>query len=342
MCLSGLTRRTVDRARSAFRVYPHTLQFGVRFMHALLTTGIVTLGLNARAYADAAPSVRVPASCGSQEEVASALHELLGPNAKLPAAALLSIEPDPGGVGFVLRIEAPDFNRELRDADCRALFRSGLVVLAATAQDNAAQRGEPANNAAQHGTDDVPVPLQRAPVRSDSDEHRAIANSFHAEAAIGGGPALGLAPAVAARFQLDVALLRDRVGIAAGAFYVAPSSMNSGPAQPGVRLQSLGVRLHALCRPERWLQLSLGPELAFVHAAGLSALRGGSGGAPALALAAEFTASLWHLGPVRLQLALAGQWNATRLSFEVRGYGGVYRMPAWGGFGQLRMAWSFF
>jgi hypothetical protein len=74
---------------------------------------------------------QVPEGCGSRAEFERELERLLGAETLDPSAYELAISPADEG-GYLLRMSVRGERRELRDADCRTLFKSAVVVIAAS------------------------------------------------------------------------------------------------------------------------------------------------------------------------------------------------------------------
>jgi hypothetical protein len=92
----------------------------------------LTLGAAVPA-ATAQGRIEVPKGCGGNEEFDSEIERLTGAPAALAAPASVSIEPHAEG-GFELRLTLADEQRTLRDPECRVLWRSALVIVAAASK----------------------------------------------------------------------------------------------------------------------------------------------------------------------------------------------------------------
>jgi hypothetical protein len=73
----------------------------------------------------------VPEGCGSRAEFERELERLLGEERLEPSTVELTITPEADGTHH-LRMTVRGEARELRDPDCRALFESAVVVVAAS------------------------------------------------------------------------------------------------------------------------------------------------------------------------------------------------------------------
>jgi hypothetical protein len=93
----------------------------------LLTLGAVAPPARAQS------RITVPVGCGSDAEFVSELERLTGAPAALAEPASVSIEPHAQG-GFELRLALAGEQRTLRDPDCRVLWRSALVIVAAASR----------------------------------------------------------------------------------------------------------------------------------------------------------------------------------------------------------------
>lgn len=101
--------------------------------------------------------ISVPDGCGSEKEFSSEIERLTGAPASEAAASSLRIEPRGEG-GYELRLALGDEVRTLRDPECRVLWRSALVIVAAASTSPPATPSEPPAAA--------PSPAREAPSRS--------------------------------------------------------------------------------------------------------------------------------------------------------------------------------
>jgi hypothetical protein len=122
-----------------------------------LAAWLVCLTLAAPA-ALAQSRVTVPDGCGSEDEYHNELQRLTGASASDAGAASVSIEPLVEG-GYELRLTLGDEQRTLRDPDCRVLWRSAIVIVAAASR----SRAEIAPPAAPPAAAEPPAPAPPPP-----------------------------------------------------------------------------------------------------------------------------------------------------------------------------------
>lgn len=172
--------------------------------------------------------VSVPEGCGTPEEFGRDIERLTGAPAERAAAAEVSIGRLAGGA-YELRLTLLDEQRTLRDPDCRVLWRSALVIVAA------ASRGPAADPAA--GEEPAAEPVTAAPAGAASVVPPGVAAPLPApstpEPAASAPPvAAGVrAAAEPSRRALDTAPVRRRVARPRRARVVAaePESLQPSP-----------------------------------------------------------------------------------------------------------------
>jgi hypothetical protein len=108
--------------------------------------------------ASAEGQISVPAGCGSEEEYRSDIERLTGAPASAAAPASVSIERL-GEAEYVLHLGLGDEQRTLRDPECRVLWRSALVIVAAASRaPTATPPAAPAPSVAEPPAPAVPNP----------------------------------------------------------------------------------------------------------------------------------------------------------------------------------------
>jgi hypothetical protein len=301
--------------------------------------------LFASAQASAQAGIDVPSGCGSEGELRAGLARLLG--AERAADALperLSIVQTDAG-DYALSLELAGDSRTLRDPDCRALFNAAVVV-AAVAIDPSVQIAEPLPAAeptpAVEPTPASPPapegPAEAAPERAEPPRE---SPPVRGELAIGGGAVIALLPALAPSLELSGALAYGDLGLALAARYLAPVEESAGGTH-AVEVRGLGARLAAFYDVARIARFSAGVAADRLSGQGLgSAVRGSSEAGVALALVAEAAATPVRVEPLFISLAISGHYALVRPSFEITGYGEVFRVPAVGGSGVVRLGWAF-
>jgi hypothetical protein len=299
--------------------------------HALAACSAVLL---ASAFAHAQTGIEVPSGCGSEGELRAGLARLLGGERAADAAPerLQIVKTDAGDYSLVLELGGE--SRELRDPDCRALFDAAVIVVAVTIDPSAQITGpaptvEPTPAARPTpATQPTPAaePRESPPVRG--------------EITIGGGAVIALLPALAPSLELSGVLGYGDVGLALAARYVAPAEEGSGGTH-AVEVQGLGARLSAFYDPARFVRLSAGVAADRLDGQGLgSAVRGSSEAGVAVAVLIEAAATPVRVDPFFISVAISGHYALLRPSFEIAGYGEVFRVPPFGGGGVMRLGWE--
>lgn len=274
----------------------------------------------ARAHASA--SVRVPDGCGSERELREGIEHLAGADARIADPLELAIASEGERGPFELRLVLGAETRVLRDADCSTLFRSALVMVAASASvaPSAADGGEP-----------------DAPAQGSSER-----STWRAAASGGGGATVGVVPDVGARLELIGALERGAWGAQLGGYTLLPREAQPSAAGPGVVVRSYGTRAGISWLPLTALRALAGVELGFMHGSTTHATVPGAGGAWALSGVLEASARVLRFGAGFVDLSLSGQWAWVRPQFEVGGFGMVQRMSRFGASASARVGWSIF
>lgn len=311
--------------------------------------------------AAAQASVVVPKGCGSEAELHAELARMLGPAAATSAVPKrLHIEARAQG-DYALSLELVGESRALHDADCRTLFRTAVVVAAAAI--------EPALNAQAsnaQASDAQPEPMPAAPpVTQESPDPSAqpspadapAANPetapepqlepakpsprWTAEVALGGGGVVGMAPRLAPLFELSGYALRGTLGLALSVRLATQTEAEPSEGR-GVGVSAVGTTLALRYAPVVRLFVEPGLALDRVAGEGLGAV---VLGAPAAGL--SFGVSLAaggvvaQLGPIDISLVVSGRYNIVRPSFEIAGFGQVYRVGSFAGSGIVRVGWAF-
>jgi hypothetical protein len=308
--------------------------------------------LFASALSSAQARIDVPSGCGSEGELRAGLARLLGAQRAADAAPerLSIVQTDAGDYALVLELAGE--SRSLRDPDCRALFNAAVIVAAVTI-DPSVQVIEPlpaveptpaaveptlASKPAPAPAPEVPKPAAPAPERSDPPRK---SPPVRGEITIGGGAVIALLPALAPSLELSGALAYGDLGLALAARYLAPTEESAG-ATHAVEVRGLGARLAAFYDVARIVRFSAGVAADRLDGRGLgSAVRGSSEAGTALAVVAEAAATPVRVEPLFISVAISGHYALVRPSFEIAGYGGVFRVPPVGGSGVMRLGWEF-
>ena len=308
--------------------------------------------LCAPALAGAQARVAVPEACGSEAELRAELARLLGPEGAASALPerLRIARDDDGRHTLVLSVRGE--HRTLRDGDCRALFKTAIVIAAATVDPRLREEAETRSNV----EDDEATPDEsRAGVpaseNTPAEEYEAAAEPaaepsgspppLRADVWVGAGAAFSLLPQLSPLLEVSGAVARGALGIALSARYLTPTDERASDAY-GVRVEGFGARLAALYEPAPFVRLHAGAALDHLSGRGFgSAVEDVSGSGVALAAALEAAVIPLREGPVRLAVGLSGHYALLRPSFEITGYGRIFRMPPLGGGAVVRLGWQF-
>ena len=323
--------RTVTRRRH---------RFGVRSAVGRALVLVLVLASSWVARAQAQTRVEVPDGCGSEAELRAELIRLLGPDAAqaaLPRAMRITRgeQGEPGEQGdYALQLELDGESRALRDPDCRVLFKTAVVVAAAAVdpslQDPAAARPRSDPNFA--------AKRAEAPAIDERDE---ASSSWLAGVAIGAGATVSLLPQAAVLVQLSGELAYGRFGVLLGARYMAPSTEDAGDER-GVSIDGFGARLGGFHDPAPWLRLQAGIVADRLTGQGQgAAIRGDTDSGAAVALALDAAVTPLRVGSLRFSLGIGGHYALVRPSFEIAGYGRLYRVPEVGGSATAELGWAF-
>jgi hypothetical protein len=223
--------------------------------------------------------------------------------------------------------------RELRDRDCRELFRAAVVVAVAISVSEAELKTK---HAEPRSEEEVPAPspaATAAPVRGER-----VVRGF---AVLGGGVTAGVSPGVVPSLELETKVLVHRFGAALAARYVAPGSSRDA-ANRGVEISALGASLNALFQPFPALETRIGVSALRLFGTGL----GNSAPDSDAAWSGGVSAGV-GVFPLRRErfwvgAQAEGEWHLIRARFEILNYGEVFRVPLFGGSVSARFGLRFF
>jgi hypothetical protein len=295
--------------------------------------------LCARIASAQAAGVDVPAECGSESEFRAELERLVGADAERAQPSRMVIARPSEGADYRLTLELQGEQRELSHADCRVLFRSALVIAAASVRPPApapAPEPEPAPAPAP-----APEPADEAEeeppeARATPGEPWKVGGSLSA----GAGFAAGVVPAATGVLELRAALLVEQFGVSVSGKYLLPRSVSSEGR--GADIHAFGVRGAVGFRPLTLLWISAGLDADLLVGKGTSGI------------ALPDRDSAWTLAPSlelalvplntrhwALEIALQGRYAVQRPVFEVTGFKELYQVPPWGVLSVVRGVWSF-
>jgi hypothetical protein len=267
--------------------------------------------------AAAQPSLDFPAECGSASEFESEVARRLG-KLRLPATSA-RIERD--GQGYRLSMSVGGERRELRDRDCRELFRAAVVVAVAIAVSEAEPSRKPQT------APSPKVAKEPAPLAPQAVAPRSVLSVF---VGASGGVTLGVVPGVVPSFELEAKLFAHRFGAALAARYVAPGSSRDA-ANRGVEVRAAGASVLGLFQPIPSLEARLGAALLRSYGTGLGSPAQQSDAAWAGGLVAGLVVYPLRRGRFWVGAGAEGEWHLVRSRFEILNYGEVFRMPRFGG-----------
>lgn len=286
-----------------------------RMLWRLCSALALTASLVAARRSSAQQDVQVPDGCGSRAELSSELVRLLGARAVEAEPLSLRISERGADQHHHLRLELRGEVRELTDPDCRALFRSAIVI-AATAVNP-------------HLYDPPP---REPPTPSQDAEHGVELGIFG-----GVGAAAGVLPGVAVVFEPGARVRLWDFGAYLAIAYLP--SKQATEADRGVDIWGLGGRAGLSFQPIDVARLSAGVAVDRLEGRGFG-------------VAQSMTDAVWSVAPtleagwiplrtarVELELAARGHIAVTRPRFEIEGFGEIYRAPRFGGALLGRVAW---
>ena len=270
---------------------------------------------------------QVPPDCGSQAEFSRELERLLGGQAA--QAEPLSVAIGGDGADFLLRIVLREGTRELRHTDCRTLFRSA-VVIAAASYERERRRHPPPSNAT------VASPTRETRERREPQSERSV--PFEPRVAAGVGATLGPLPGAAPLFELSLGVVRDRVGLLLAVRYLSGTEERK-PSGHGVMINALGARALVSFEPWHRLRTAAGAGVYRLNGHGRGTVQPLSDTTYTVAPVLEISAVLLHHESLELELGIGAHVAAVRPRFLIGGFGEVYEVPATGGEGLFRVIW---
>lgn len=303
----------------------------------------------------------VPERCGTEAEFRRELQALVGNAAQETEPAVLEITEQVDGQ-FRLQLELLGEVRELADADCRTLFRSAVVIAAASARSADPEPPAPAPAPpepppAPPAAAEVPEEPPRRPVEAEKarvepppppiDAPRAARTTENeaprpAKLALAAGIGLsgGTVPGTSALLEVRAGLDPAPVGLAVSARYWPGSEAERDGRS--VHVTAVGGRAAALIELGSVLHTSLGLEVDRLSGTGQEGVSGRSSDAVwLLAGALDLNAIPWSVEDLRLELGLGVQLALVRPRFVVNGFGPVYEVPDVGGGAIIRGVWLF-
>jgi hypothetical protein len=301
------------------------------------TGALLSSLLTVRAYGQPA-TFELPPACGTEDEFRAELVRLVGVDAERAWPSMLQITHDDASATYVLRLEVGGRARELSHADCRVLFRSALVVAAASVRPAEPEPKPKPKVVPEPPSEPAPKPepaASKPPARAPD-----ATPPFVASVALGTGLALGVVPGADAAFELRGGVSRGPFGGSFAARYL-PARFVSSDGR-GVDIQGVGFRLAGVVSPVRILALSAGLDADWLSGSGRTGIdKPSSDSAWTLAPSLEAALIPFETRHLALELALEGRLALQRPHFEVTGFRQVYEVPPWGMFAFARGGWRF-
>jgi hypothetical protein len=284
--------------------------------------------------ASAAPSFEVPDHCGTEPDFRRELGKLVGNDLERawPATVRITATPaDPGA--YHLTLDVRGVRRELEHADCRVLFRSAIVIAAASVRIDQPVAEEPPPAAKQQPPPE-PVKAPPPPARG------APGPKLRGNVGLGAGLGVGVVPGATATFDVRFGgeLGRARASLAVRYFLPRHVSVEGR----GADIQGVGGRLAVGYVPIDPLALSAGFDADWLFGEGKTGID-----SPALDSAWTLAPSLEvALIPIRtrrlsLELSAEGRVQVQRPVFEVTGFRELYRVPRFALISLARGVWHF-
>ncbi|HEY3495185.1 MAG TPA: hypothetical protein VGK73_10885 [Polyangiaceae bacterium] len=278
---------------------------------------------------------QLPAECGSEAEFSDELGRLVGAEAERARPTTLAISRASPEEDYRLTLVVGGERRDLSHADCRVLFRSALVIAAASVRPPA--ESEPAEAPPPvPPPPPPPPPPEPLPVEEPSEPGLPVGGSLSG----GVGLALGVLPEPALVLELRGAVLVGMFGFSLSGKYLPPRVVAEDGRE--VDIHAFGLRPALLVTPIEQFSLSAGVDIDLLA----GAARGG--------IATPGEDSAWTVAPslelalipintkhLALEVALQGRFAVQRPVFEVTGFGEVYQVPPLGMLAVARGVWHF-
>ncbi len=291
-------------------------------------------------HAGAGESIEIPPECGSAEEFTRELERLLGDRAAEGRPQSLVISAQDAAGTYTLRMQLRTETRELKDTDCRALFRSAVVIAAASASPDA-EEGKKARSPERPAS--APPSSQTSRERVENPTLAPTEGARESEGAgwlasvhMGVGAMVGVLPGVAPMLELSGAIARSRWGIF-GALEYLPRTRKA-EAGRGVSIWALGGQLAILFEPVERLRLSGGVAAHRLEGQGFGFSESLSDSAWSVAPVLEATLVASRTRNLRVELGVQGYVSIVRARFEIENLGEIHRASPFAGAAVARVA----
>lgn len=271
--------------------------------------------------AHAAISVQIPPECGSQPDFERELEQRLG-NVSSSDSTRVTLTPEPDGYRLV--VEAGNQSRELRDPSCQELLHAAIVVALALLEPPRAVEAEQPPAPAPAPVQPAPPPRAPEPARAEASAPRR-ASSPRFALGVGGGVHLGTLPRATLLLDVDAQLKWTRFGVAAGFRYLLPNETRDEDGF-GVRVGAWGASLAGLFEPWQRLQVRLGVATYRLSGSGIGSAQTTDGSAWEVAPTVGAAFVPFQRPPFWTCVALEGQLNLIRPTFEILSYNEVFQV----------------
>jgi len=279
-----------------------------------LAGGLGLLAFVAAFPASAAISAQIPPECGSLSDFEAELEQRL---VNVSAAETTRVTLTPEDAGYQLVVEAGNQRRELHDASCQELLHAAVVIALALLEPKREETAPPAPEPAQPApAASLPPPVTKAPTHSRP----------KVALGAGGGVHWGTLPKATLMLDAEAQLKWTRFGVAAGFRYLLPAETRDENGK-GARIGALGASVAGLYEPWTRLQMRLGVATYRLSGSGLGSTQTDDGVAWEVSptLGAAFVP--FQRAPFWTCVALEGQLNLIRPTFEIRSYNEVFQVP---------------
>jgi len=273
----------------------------------------------------------LPVECGTEAEFRTELTRLVGPDVERAWPSTLRITGD-ATAGYRLTLDVAENRREFEHSDCRVLFRSALVVAAASVQTAEVAPPPPAP---------VPPPAAVPPTREQPAAEKTDGPTLRATAGAGAGVAVGVVPGATAAFEARLGGELGAFGVVIGGRYFLPRYVEVEGR--GVDIQGFGLQVAFRVEPIELLALSAGFDADLLVGKGTAEIE------------VPLEDSAWTLAPslelalipintrhLSVELAVSGRVAVQRPVFEVTGFRTLYQVPPFGLVSVARGTFHFF
>lgn len=307
------------------------------------------------AWAQPNVSVQVPDECGSKDAFLAELRALEHADVRLEALTLaVHIERSNDG-GYELRLTLPDDTRELTDPDCATLFKTAVVIAAASipepAENNPAEvasneqsvtpnfatKTEPASAPRTPKEPTTPRPARQVSVTNQEPLNER--NGTNIELHLGAGAVLGATPKLAFGSEVGGLLVIERWVLSAITRYVPPTTTD---ADTDVRMRTFvwEGRVGAGYEVTSKIRCQVGLSALWVRGRAVGIRYPEADSVWVLASELELAVQVAQWDDFGLDVALQGRISLNAPRFEVEPDSVVFAVPRVGASGFFRVKWA--